>query len=191
MFKAPCRARFVERIRKSVRTLGADTGGFAAVEFAMVMPIMVAMLLGCVEVSDALSVDKRINVTAGSIGDMVARTTPITKKDITDIFRIGNVLLGKYPAQNMYSEVVSMEPDAAGVMKVVWSLSNNGSSPYPAGSVYPGNWDNMVGANNSLIVAKTKYTYVSPIGQFIHGPLTLSHVSSYVSRTAAVRCTNC
>lgn len=191
MFKAPCSAKFVESVRKGVRTLVADVGGFAAVEFAMVTPIMVAMLLGCVEVSDALCVDKRINVTAGAIGDMVARTSPITKKDVADIFRIGNLLLGKYPAQNLYSEVVSMEPDGAGVMKVVWSLSNNGSSPYAAGSIYPGDWDNMVSDKNSLIVAKTKYTYVSPIGQFIHGPLTLSHLSSYVSRTSAISCTNC
>ena len=44
----------------SVRKLVNDIGGFAAVEFAMVVPIMIMMLLGSVEVSDALTVDGRI-----------------------------------------------------------------------------------------------------------------------------------
>ncbi len=177
-------------IRKAFRTLADDVGGFAAVEFAMVVPIMVMLLLGCVEVSDAMCVNKRAGVVASSISDLVSRSATMTKTDAADIFKIGHILIGKYPTQNLYSEVVSMEP-VNGVMKVTWSVNSNGGSPYAVGSTYPGSWDGMVDAANSLIVSKTTYTYTSPIGQYLHGPIVLSQVSSNVSRIGAVKCPTC
>jgi Flp pilus assembly protein TadG len=177
--------------KRSISTLRDDIGGFAAVEFAMIVPVMMIMLLGSVEVSDALTVDGRINVTAASISDIIARSTPLTKSELRDIFKIGHVLIGKYPVQNLRSEVVSLQPNAAGSMRVVWSFDSNGNSPYTAGSVYPGNWDGMVQAPNSLIVTKSTFDYMSPVGQYIHNPIVLSHVSNNVSRVSAVICSDC
>ncbi len=177
---------------KFIRKLISDNGGFAAVEFAMVVPIMIMMLLGSVEVSDALTVDGRINIISSSISDVVARSTPVTKTDLRDIFKFGHILIGRYDIGSVKTEVVSLEPDlVTGVMKVVWSYNSDGGAPYAAGSSYPGNWDGMASAPNSLVLVKTKYNYRSPIGQFIHGNITLSHTSNNVSRVSAVKCTDC
>jgi len=192
MSKLLWRDALTNMIGATARRIIGDTGGFAAVEFAMTVPIMIMMLLGCVEISDALSVDKRINIVAGSISDLVARTTPVTPRDLKDIFALGEVLIGKYSPSNLYSEVVSLEPDpATGAMKVAWSMNSRGAAPYHPGDTYPGSWDGMADAPNSLIIAKTTYVYTSAIGKFIHGPITMSHITSNVSRISAVKCPAC
>ena len=169
-----------------VKSLIKDSGGFAAVEFAMIVPVMIIMLLGSVEVSDALTVDRHLNTIADSLSDLVARSPAVTAADLKDIMRIADSLLGKYPRQNLAMEVVSLEPNAGGVMQVAWSYDSKGGQPYAPGSTYPGSWNGMVSGANSLIVAKAKYLYRSPVGQFIHGNISLSHVASYESRQGKV-----
>ncbi len=176
----------------SVRKLVNDIGGFAAVEFAMVVPIMIMMLLGSVEVSDALTVDGRINIVASSISDIVARSSPIKKADLKDIFKFSHVLIGRYDHASVKTEVVSLIPDpVTGVMTVDWSYNSDGGAPYTRGSTYPGFWDGMAPKDNSLIITKTKFKYRSPIGQYLHGDITLSHLSNNVSRSVAIVCSDC
>ena len=60
------------------RRLLRNERGIAAVEFALILPIMLVLWLGGVEVTGALSVDRRLNNLASSIGDLVARDKEIT-----------------------------------------------------------------------------------------------------------------
>jgi Flp pilus assembly protein TadG len=184
--------RLTVKSHKFVRGLIADIGGFAAVEFAMVVPVMIIMLLGSVEVSDALTVDQRVNIIASSISDVVARTADITPNDLKDITHFGELLIGKYSPSELKTEIISLLPDpVTGAMKVDWSYNTSGSVPYPNGSTYPGNWDGMTSDNNSLIVVNTTFNYNSPIGQYIHGQIKLSHTANNVSRVSKVKCPLC
>ena len=61
----------------------------AAVEFSLILPIMVVLWIGGVEVTSALSVDRRLNNLASSIGDLVARSKDITHDEVDAIFDIG------------------------------------------------------------------------------------------------------
>jgi Flp pilus assembly protein TadG len=178
--------------RKFVRRLIGDNGGFAMVEFAMVVPIMIMMLLGSVEISDALTVDGRVNIISSSISDIVARSTPVTKNDLKDVFKFSHVLIGKYDHTAVKTEIVSLIPDpATGDMKVDWSYNSDGGGKYPHDANYPGDWSGMASGANSLIIVKSTFEYTSPIGQYIHGKITLSHTTSNVSRLSAVKCTDC
>lgn len=170
-----------------VRTLVNDIGGFAAVEFAMIVPVMIIMLLGSVEVSDALTVDGRVNIIADSVSDMVARSPSVSSKDLKDLMRISDALIGKYSRQSLSIEIVSLTFNAGtNQMEVDWSYNSNGAQPYAHGATYPGAWDNMVSGANSLIISKAKYVYSSPVGQYIHGNITLNHLASYASRQGLV-----
>ena len=59
------------QLAKSARLarLLSHEGGIAAVEFSLILPILVVLWIGGVEVTGALSVDRRLNNLAASIGD--------------------------------------------------------------------------------------------------------------------------
>ena len=173
---------------KRLGKAACNKDGFAAVEFAMIMPVMVIMLLGSVEISDALTVDVRVNTVADSIADIVARSVTVSSNDVDDIMRIGQAMIGKYPIDKMQTEVISLinSPSGDGSIEVGWSYDSRGGQPYAPGSTYPGDYSGMVQQNNSLIIAKTTYDYRSPVGQYIHGSIKLMHEAKYPSRQGVV-----
>jgi Flp pilus assembly protein TadG len=65
-------------MRRGLHTLlkrfGASERAAAAVEFALVLPIMLAVYIGSVEGSTLIVVDRKIQSVASSIGDLVARS---------------------------------------------------------------------------------------------------------------------
>ena len=80
--------------------------GVAAVEFALIVPIMAIMFIGAVELSQAITVDRRVTQVASSTADLVARWSPpsgpaddgISQSEITDIMRVGGYHLAPYSA---------------------------------------------------------------------------------------------
>src|SRR5450631_280558 len=119
------------------RRLGRETAGFAAVEFAMIVPVMLIMMLGCVETSDALTVSSRMINISGSVADMVARCTNVDSANLNDIMRISDSLLGRYSPQSLYVEIVDVQADANGNVTVSWSYDRNHNQPLAAGAPYP------------------------------------------------------
>ena len=61
------------RIATAIALYRRDSRGVAAIEFAMIVPIMSAMFIGAVEVSQAITVDRRVTQVASSTADLVAR----------------------------------------------------------------------------------------------------------------------
>ena len=169
--------RMPRRATLLARRLARDISGFAAVEFAMIVPVMIIMLLGCVEVSDASTVALRMINISGSVSDMVARCTNINSSDLNDIMRIADELLGKYTRSNLYIEVVAVQADANKNLTVAWSYDRNRGQPLAAGSAYNGLPPGLVAANSTLIVATSSYKYRSPVAQYIHGAVSLSHTA--------------
>ena len=55
----------------------------AAIEFALIVPIMAVMFIGAVELSQAITVDRRVTQVASSTADLVARadTTDLADRD--------------------------------------------------------------------------------------------------------------
>ena len=175
--------RQYRKARLLAKRLAGDIGGFAAVEFAMIAPVMIVMLLGVVEVSDASTVSVRVIDISGAVADMVARcTNGISTKDLNDVFRISDALMGRYSRMPLYIEVIEVKSDVNGVLTVGWSYDKNHASPLAAGSPYNKLPVGLLTPNGSIIVAVAKYKYRSPVGRYIHGVMTLQHTSYNLPR---------
>ncbi len=57
----------------AARRFGRKIDGIAAVEFALIVPIMLCMFIGTVELSQAITVDRRVTQVASTTADLVAR----------------------------------------------------------------------------------------------------------------------
>ena len=51
----------------------------------MLLPLMVTLYLGGVEVSQAIAVDRKVTLVARTLADLVAQATSITNADMTNI----------------------------------------------------------------------------------------------------------
>ena len=100
---------------------GRDQRGLAAIEFAMIFPIMVLLFLGSVEFSQGLTVDRRVTQVASSTADLVAQFEELTPEQVDDIIDIGTLLLGGFDPVPLRVTIVSVSTDADGNATVDWS----------------------------------------------------------------------
>jgi Flp pilus assembly protein TadG len=174
---------------KPRRPFCSDQSGASAVEFALLLPLMLTLYLGGVEVSDAVSVDRKVTLTARSVADLVARTTKVSDAQMTDIFNAASAITAPYPATKMKVIVSSVYIDANGAAKVDWSDARN-AAKHNVGD--PVTIPAALAIKDSyLIWSEVQYAYTPTIGYVLTGTLTLSdqkymrpRLSSSITRSA-------
>jgi Flp pilus assembly protein TadG len=159
------------RVRRPLRRFLRDKRGVSAVEFAMLLPLMVTLYLGGVEVSSAIAVDRKVTQVARTLGDLVAQATSVNADDMTNILGAATSVVQPYSSTLIKATVSRVDVDANSVAKVVWSKTLHGTA-HAVNSVVtlPAALNT---ANSSLIWGEAQYTYTPTVGYVITGPLTL------------------
>lgn len=140
--------------------------GVAAVEFAMVLPIMALLFFGMLEASDLLTVKRRLANASNSLVDLIAQEPSITAAQLDDSIIGVTRLLEPTDTSTLTIKIVSVVkgPNPGDKPTVHWSRDEDGQTPYAAGSVYAGLEDETtLNSNASLLVVEFDYEYDSGI----------------------------
>lgn len=155
--------------------------GLAAVEFALILPIMVLLFFGMLEASDLLTVNRRLSNAANSLVDLTTHEPTITHAELDDLM-VGTIrILEPTDTSTVEMRVVSITKGAdVGSPPVVhWSRDEQGGAPYSPGATYDKLDDNLaLNADSSLIVVEIEYTYHSGYsGRVFNIPFEFQHSS--------------
>lgn len=158
--------------------------GVAAVEFSLILPILFLLWIGGVEVTSALSVDRRLNNLASATGDLVARSKLVTYDDVTGIFSIAPGAMFPYSSTNISMRITAIDMDAGGNAKVAWSRAQGGGySAYKAGTVASSMLPSTLQvASSQVLMSEVTGTYTPAVGYVITGNLPLSDRLYFVPR---------
>ena len=154
------------RLRRTAAALACDCRGLSAVEFALLLPLMLTLYVGGAEISQAVSTYRLVDLTANTVTNLVAQYTTISaSQQMPDILNASAHVM--YPnAANGVKVVVSLiSIDANGKATVTWSQTLNGTAR-PAGQVVtvPASLDV---ANTNVVLGETTYVY-SPAVDFMN-----------------------
>jgi Flp pilus assembly protein TadG len=157
------------RLRHFIRA----KSGLAALEFALLAPMMVFLLFGSVELIDALGANRRAQNAASSLADVVARDTEVDDDEIAGLWSAFDILMYPDGGDTMQACITSISIDDQGTPIVQWSEAHNGYSPCPAATA--GLTAAMRTPGSSLIVAATTYSYTPPLNFLFAGPVNMRH----------------
>ncbi len=150
----------------------ADRRGVSALEFAITLPLMLALYLGTAEVTQGISVKRKVTLTARAVADLSSQYTAITNADLTNIFNAGSAIIAPYTVGNLAETVSEIAIDSNGNATVVWSSTSNGTAltvgqtvTLPSGLALP---------NTYLILGQASYSYNPTYGYVLTNTLTLS-----------------
>lgn len=151
--------------------LANDERGVSAVEFAMLLPLMLTLYLGAVEVSQGIGADRKVTLTARTVSDLVSQVSSINNAGMTNSLNAAAKVMAPYPSDNLKVVVSSVSIDAQGKATIAWSDTFNGAArakgstvALPAALAVP---------NSSLIWSEVQYAYTPVIGYVVTGPMTL------------------
>lgn len=68
------------RIRRYDADMLRDRSGVAAIEFALIVPMMLVAFFGTIEISSGVSVDRKLSLAARTLSDLTSQSPPLTKQ---------------------------------------------------------------------------------------------------------------
>ena len=181
--------RALEFMRRRIGGFAGDKSGIAAVEFAMLLPLMLSLWLGSVELSQGIAADRKVTLTARTIADLVSQVTNINNADMTNSLNAAAGVVAPYPVSKLKVTVSSVTIDANGKATVAWSDTLNGTARSVGSTVTLPTALNV--ASTSLIWSEVQYSYTPVVGYVVTGTLTLKdqiymrpRLSNSVTRSA-------
>lgn len=127
----------------SVRSLQADVDAVAATEFAIVVPFLLALFIGGVELANGMAISVKVSATAHSIADMVTQNTSLSTSSMQNILTGASATIAPYSISDSSGKslltvtVSEVSSDANGNLTLQWSQSYNGATFGRAGPVCP------------------------------------------------------
>jgi Flp pilus assembly protein TadG len=180
-----------------LRDLRSDHGGVAAIEFAIVLPFMLVLYIGGVELGDGLAIQVKVTDTTHIVADLVTQQTTSTTKTMVDtILGASSATMAPYSsapysAANLVVTVSEVSTNASGAATVTWSDSLNGTKR-PVGQVMTLPAQLAGQANISLILGEVSYLYTPNLGYNIVGTVTISDSYYLFPRnSASIACVGC
>src|SRR5580698_3804171 len=113
-----------------VRKFSSAADGVAATEFAIIVPFMLLLLVGGVELGDGMAINVKVSATAHSVADMVTQNTMLSTASMQNILTGATSIIAPYPVNSSQLNVTVSEvsSDANGNLTLRWSQSYNGTS---------------------------------------------------------------
>ena len=149
-----------------------DRRGISAVEFAMILPLMVTMYLGVVEVSRGVAIDRKVTLTTRTMGDLASRVTSINNTDMSSLLNAAAAVVSPYDVNQVKVVLSAVNIDATGVAKVAWSDTLHGSARAVGSTVTVPTALNV--PNTQLIWSEVSYNYAPTFGYVLTGNMTLA-----------------
>ncbi len=173
----------------SLTHFARERNGLAALEFSLLLPVMLTLYLGSYEVTTGVAVQRKVTLTARAVADLSSQYTSIANSDMSNILNASSDIIAPYAAADLQVVVSELSVNAQGQASVVWSDTLNGTAR-PVGEVVtiPAS---LAVPNTYLILGEASYSYNPTYGYVVTGTLTLSdqiyvepRQSSSIARTS-------
>ncbi len=172
----------------------ASTRGVVALEFAMILPLMLILLLSTFDVGKGIAVYMKVRsatFTMAAITNQYSMNSPIQSADMTAITGASSAVLAPYSSAPIVIVISQVAVSASGqtTAKVDWSATLNGAARAVGSSVtLPAaiaSQTNTCGTYPCyLILSEVSYTYTPLFGAF-GTAITLSD-SEYVTPRSSI-----
>jgi Flp pilus assembly protein TadG len=164
-------------------------GGIVAVEFALILPIMVTLYFGVIALTNGYATKHRVESVSRVMSDLVGRlkNKVVTPAEIDGIATAAAAIMAPYDPQGMLITLASVVVRPVGTSyegKICWSTSRrikaDGTlaieappAAYAKGKVVtvPAGYNKLL--SSSYIVSEVKHTYKPVIGKGITGDIAM------------------
>lgn len=151
-----------------------DERGIAAIEFAIIAPIMIAMYFGLAEIASAISVDRRVSHGTNVAGDLATQQPEMKDTDIEETMSAALRVMGVSDISNISIDMESFilpavgePPESRGRIRV------NASSGNFAAFDATGLDTKLLNSKSGVVVTRVKYQYTPLQLRFFDSVITL------------------
>lgn len=191
-------AAFGRRMRKNCE-------GVAAVEFGFIAPIMLLMLIGTIEISRAITIDRRFGLVTSMVADLITREKTIIQGGTNiltgdpdepndGIYGVVQHVLGGYDNGSLKISVIPVKADPSDADTTLVYAATDNRPPLNGGvdDAEPAKCDayeltdDLISAGSSVIVVKTSYSFSPILVGYVVGSSTWEDTAILSPRNSCV-----
>jgi Flp pilus assembly protein TadG len=179
-------ARLRTPLWRPLRRFWKDGHGVSAVEFALIVPILLSLYFGAVEIGQALIINRKVTHATSTIADLVSQANSVSQTDMDNIMLAVEAVMLPYNSVHMRARVSFVTIDSSGVAKVTWNSISNFDAPTSCASPCKEPKLTQLAANtvvtlptavrqNStyLVSAEVHYYFTPQVGYLLTGTIDL------------------
>jgi Flp pilus assembly protein TadG len=160
--------------------------GMAAVEFGLLLPVLIVLIFGSIEITNAITCKDDVTGVASTAADLVAQETQISNSDMSNIMSALNSLIYPYPASNIKIVITSVIDNGSGGGKVGWSDAQNATARTVGTAVTVPT--GLITTGGSVIMTEVTYKYTTPTNHLVKLPITMTNTFySHPRRVAQIK----
>lgn len=166
--------------------------GAAAVEFALILPVMLVLYVGANEATALITVDRRVQMVAGTLGDLVAREDKtLTVDEVKGYFTAASGLMTPMSTTDLKQYVTQVFMDPVKGPVVSWSkqyingtYGNTTAANRAKGKSYPlsAAMKDVAPNGSYVIVSEASYPYLPLYGIVISQTIPLYRENYFLPR---------
>lgn len=167
-----------------LRRFARGTKAVAAVEFALVAPLMLTLYLGSVDLSQGITADRKLASVAGTLGDLLAQANgTLQLNTLNDYFTASQAIMTPFDGNQTPLRMAIVSVPAIGPNSIVEHCVHNGAEHLVNNSPYPlPNEIRDIAVGGAVIVAEAWYTYEPVVGYVLPWEIELHKQFFYVPR---------
>ncbi|WP_244443109.1 TadE/TadG family type IV pilus assembly protein [Bradyrhizobium sp. Ai1a-2] len=111
-------------VRRQIGNLVRDCRGVAAIEFALVVPIMLVLFFGTVEVGSLVAIQRKLALVARGASDLTSQSLDsVNTAAMQNVFAASGAIMLPYSLTPLTATVSEVFIDKNGIAKIQWSQS--------------------------------------------------------------------
>lgn len=159
---------------KLTRHIVRDERGSALVDFALILPILVMLFVGSVEMTNLLQLERKVVAAAQTTADLVTQQRQVSHAQLDDFLRAAELILEPFPSGPVSIGIAGVNYDPnTGSPNVAWTKSRNGGSVPNATSLAVG----LGGKGEGVVVVRVAYSYTPVFFDFLLSPATIEETA--------------
>ncbi|WP_420407595.1 TadE/TadG family type IV pilus assembly protein [Hoeflea sp.] len=119
---------------RTARRLRGSREGVGAVEFALIAPVLIVLYMGSLEVSVAMSVNKKLARASSTVADLITQENSVSKADLEAMINVAESVMTPFRSDGIKVKVTGISINGAGQASASWSWQEDGTKPYADGS---------------------------------------------------------
>lgn len=149
-------------MKRFLTRAAGDQKGAAAVEFALVFPIMFVLNIGSMEALQVYQAQRNVAHVAAVLADITAQGRTVTEAELQDTLGAGLTIMYPFPTTSLQQRLSSLTANGSGAVSQDWTSKRNftGTTAATVPSGY-------LGANESVVVSDVVYDYRPAFRMFL------------------------
>jgi len=156
--------------------------GLAAIEAALVFPLLLTMLMGTYDLGNAILANTKVVRASQVVADLVTRKRATNNTEVLEAIEAGKLALEPLNTGSFGVDIASIEFDDEADSSIIWRRTVN-MTPDPS---VLNRVEALAEENAGVVVVSVRYTYQPFFAHFLTGDISMMETAFARGRKSAV-----